>query len=122
MKNFTMQEIISETGLTADTLRYYEKEGMISGIHRKPNGHRVYTNSDLEWLKFAICLRKTGMSVKNIKEYRKLMDEGDKTISIRKEMLKNQREKILEEIEVLKEGINRLDFKLEYYQSIESNL
>ncbi|QEN04446.1 MerR family transcriptional regulator [Thiospirochaeta perfilievii] len=122
MTHYSMKEIIKETGLTSDTLRYYEKDGLLSDILRLPNGHRRYSNHDLEWLKFILCLRSTGMPLKNIKKYKELMNLGDKTTSQRKEILTNQKLSILNEMEVLKEALERIDWKIEYYESVEANL
>lgn len=117
-----MKEISNETELTSDTLRYYEKDGLISDIIRLPNGHRQYTQHDLEWLKFILCLRSAGMPLKKIKEYKVLLNDGDKTASQRKELLKNEKVRILKEMENLKEALSTIDYKIEYYQSIEKEL
>ncbi|MGL1892402.1 MAG: MerR family transcriptional regulator [Spirochaetaceae bacterium] len=122
MKNFTMKEIINETGLTSDTLRYYEKDGLLTDILRLPNGHRRYSNHDLEWLKFVLCLRSTGMPLKKIKEYKELMNQGNITACDRKELLSNQRETILKEMETLKNALSTIDYKIEYYASVEEEL
>jgi len=117
-----MKEIIKETGLTSDTLRYYEKDGLLSDILRLPNGHRSYSKHDLEWLKFILCLRATGMPLKKIKLYKELMGEGDKTATERKDLLKNEKVRILKEMENLKKALSTIDYKIEYYQSIEEEL
>lgn len=122
MRRYTMKEISGETGLTSDTLRYYEKDGLLSDIIRLPNGHRQYTTHDLEWLKFVLCLRSTGMPLKKIKEYKELMNQGDKTTCDRKELLITQRENIVKEIQVLGEALKRIDWKIEYYATVEENL
>lgn len=117
-----MREITSETGLTVDTLRYYEKDGILEDIKRHSNGHRIYSSNDLEWLKFIMCLRSTGMPLKKIKQYKDLMNKGEQTASERKALLVEQKERILKEIEILQEALPRIDYKIEYYQSIEEGL
>ena len=116
-----MKEVIEATKLSGDTLRYYEKDGLLTNIFRLANGHRRYTNSDLEWLKFIVCLKNTGMPLKNIKKYKNLMNLGDKTAKDRKMLLINQKVKILNDMELLKESLNIIDYKIEYYESIEKN-
>lgn len=122
MKTYSMKEISEETGLTNDTLRFYEKDGLISDIIRLPNKHRQYTQHDLEWLKFILCLRSAGMPLKKIKEYRVLLNDGDKTASKRKNLLKNEKARILNEMENLKVALSTIDYKIEYYRSIEKEL
>lgn len=117
-----MKEIIKETGLTSDTLRYYEKDGLLSDILRLPNGHRRYSRHDLEWLKFVLCLKSTGMPLKKIKLYKNLINEGNKTASVRKELLEDEKVRILKEMESLKKALSTIDYKIEYYQSIEEEL
>lgn len=113
MTYYTMKEITSETGLTVDTLRYYEKDGILADIKRHSNGHRIYSSSDLEWIKFIMCLRSTGMPLKKIKQYKVLMNMGEQTAPKRKALLVEQKERILKEIEVLKEALPRIDYKIE---------
>jgi DNA-binding transcriptional MerR regulator len=117
-----MKEITEETGLSGDTLRYYEKDGLLSDITRLPNGHRRYSNHDMEWLKFILCLKSTGMPLKEIKRYKELMNSGDKTVCQRKDLLLKQREKILYDMETLTTALNTIDYKIEYYQTIEKDL
>ena len=122
MDTFTMKQISDETGFSPDTLRYYEKDGLLSDILRLPNGHRRYTKHDLEWLKFVSCLRATGMPLKKMKEYKDLMNLGDDTASQRKDLLISQKDNILKDMEVLKDALERIDYKIQYYQSIEKEL
>jgi len=119
---YSMKEICLETGLSEDTLRYYERDGLLSEVRRLPNGHRRFSTHDLEWLKFVICLRSTGMPLKKIRKYRELMMEGDRTASERKELLICQKENILREIRTMNEALERLDYKIEYYRQIEETL
>ncbi len=117
-----MKEIINETGLTSDTLRYYEKDGLLSDILRLPNGHRRYSKHDLEWLKFVLCLKSTGMPLKKIRLYKNLMNEGESTATERKELLKNEKIRILKEMESLQKALSTIDWKINYYQSVEKEL
>lgn len=120
-KYYTIKEIKEETGLSIDTLRYYERDGLLFDITRLPNGHRRYTKQDLEWLKFVSCLKSTGMQLKTIKKYKELMGEGDITAGERREILSNQKEIVLNEISVLTKALDTLDFKIKHYKEIEDS-
>lgn len=120
-KLYTIKEINQETGLSGDTIRYYERDGLLTDILRLPNGHRRYTQQDLEWIRFVICLKSTGMPLKKICLYKKLMEEGDLTATQRKEILSSQKEIVTEEISVLKKALDTLDYKIKYYQELENS-
>lgn len=119
-KLYTIKEINKETGLSGDTIRYYERDGLLTDILRLPNGHRRYTQQDLEWIRFVLCLKSTGMSLKKICLYKKLMEEGDLTASRRKEILSHQKKIVKDEIVLLKKALETLDYKIKYYQELES--
>ncbi len=118
----TLKEIREETGLSSDTIRFYEKEGIIIDVIRLENGHRRYRTQDLEWLKFVNCLKATGMPLKKIKLYRELMTEGDNTVCERGAILSNQREIILNEMEKLRESLSIIDYKIKYYRKVEEGI
>lgn len=113
-----MKEIRSETGLSEDTLRYYEKDGILPEIFRLPNGHRQYDSHNLEWLKFVICLRSTGMPLKEIRRYKELMERGNSTIEERKELMICHRKNILNEIKTLNKALNSINYKINFYDSL----
>jgi DNA-binding transcriptional MerR regulator len=115
---YSMKEIMKETGLSDDTLRYYEKDGILSDIHRLPNGHRQYGEDDLEWLKFVLCLRSTGMPLKKIRMYKELMEQGDKTAAERRALLLCQKERLLKEMNILQDALSTINYKIEYYDSL----
>lgn len=101
--------------LSPHTLRYYEKDGLIPRIGRKENGQRVYTETDIVWLQVVQCLRKSVMSVANIREYNKLTLQGNDTIAQRKELVLRQREIIEAQIKEYQELLRVVDFKLQYF-------
>ena len=113
-----MKDIINETGLSSDTLRYYEKDGILSDIHRLPNGHRQYSREDLEWVKFIICLRSTGMPLKKIRKYKELMEKGSSTITERRKLLLCQKESLLKELNTLQDALSAINHKIAYYDSL----
>lgn len=116
---YSIKEIKAETGLSEDTLRYYEKDGILPEIHRLPNGYRQYDMNNLEWLKFVVCLRSTGMPLKKIRKYKELMEQGDSTAGERKELMLCHRRNILNEIETLNKALENINYKINYYDSLE---
>lgn len=109
-------EFSDRTGLSADTLRYYEKEGLIKPV-RDSGGRRDYSESDIKWVEFIIRLKETGMPIREIKRYAKLRAEGEKTLGERLEMLTKHRKRLNEQIEKLIDHRGRLDEKISFYKA-----
>ncbi len=112
----TIKEVSEMFNITADTLRYYERVGVIPEVSRTSSGNREYTEEDLKWVKNAICLRKANVSVESIAEYVKLFKQGDETIAARLFLLAETKEQILEERKKYDEALERLDYKIERYE------
>ena len=89
---YTVGEMAKRLDVPASTLRYYDKEGLLPFVARSPGGMRIFQDADLEWLKVIGCLKKAGMSIKNIRVYIELAMQGDETIDQRLELFRNQRE------------------------------
>ena len=89
---YTVGEMAKRLDVPASTLRYYDKEGLLPFVARSPGGMRMFQDADLEWLKVIGCLKKAGMSIKNIRVYIELAMQGDETIDQRLELFQNQRE------------------------------
>ena len=89
---YSIQDVSKKTGLSAHTLRYYEKEGLISGVERTQGGFRQYTDEDLERLGLICCLKNTGMSIQEIARFVQLTHEGDHTLQERVELLREHRD------------------------------
>ncbi|MDR2192121.1 MAG: MerR family transcriptional regulator [Endomicrobium sp.] len=115
--NYTISEIAQKYGLTAHTLRYYDKEGLLPFVERTESGARSFKESDFEWLAIIICLKQTGMPVKQIKEFIELCQKGKSTLGKRLELFKRQKKSIEEQIKVLNEHLNKVNFKLWYYST-----
>jgi len=113
MKISTVSE---RTDLSADTLRYYERIGLIPPIDRSNNGIRDYTETDIKRVEFIKCLKKAGLSIKALTEYMELLQQGDETLEVRKEILINQREVLAAEIEEMQETLDFLDYKIGVYE------
>ncbi|CCN85989.1 MerR family transcriptional regulator [Vibrio nigripulchritudo] len=103
-------------GLSAHTLRYYEKIGLIRDINRNSGGRRCYLKRDIEWVKFIVRLKDTGMSLADIKEYSELQYQGDSTLVARKELLSQHRRYLKAEIEKQQNHLSALNAKIHYYE------
>lgn len=120
-ESFSIQETAKLTNLSIDTIRYYEKSGLLFPIKRKDNGHREFTEGDVNWINFIVCLKSTGMRVSDIAQYKKLVDFGDETCEKRREIMINHRKKIIENIKELKKSLEKIDYKIEYYDKLLPN-
>lgn len=85
---YTVGEMAKRLDVPASTLRYYDKEGLLPFVARSPGGMRIFQDADLEWLKVIGCLKKAGMSIKNIRVYIELAMQGDETIDQRLELFR----------------------------------
>lgn len=114
---YSIAEVAERTNLTAHTLRYYEKEGLLPFVHRSDSGNRDFIDKDLEWLELICCLKKTGMPIKKIKEYIELCLEGDSTLEVRRQIFLNHREEVVNGIADLQKNLEKIDCKINYYHS-----
>ena len=113
--NYTIKEVSEKFDISAYTLRYYEKEGLLPSIGRAENGRRFYTDTDLEWIQIVCCMRATGMSIENIKKYIELCLLGENTIPQRRQILVYQKEIIEKHIEEYKGLLKAVEHKLKHY-------
>ena len=112
---YSIQDVSRKTGLTAHTLRYYEKEGLIPSIERSQGGIRQYTDEDLEALGLICCLKNTGMSLQEIARFVQLTHEGDHTLEERVELLREHRERVLERMAEMQEHLDKVTWKLNFF-------
>lgn len=115
---YSIAEVAEKTNLTPHTLRYYEKEGLLPFVDRSDTGNRDFKEKDLEWLELICCLKNTGMSIKQIKEVIALCLKGDDTLEIRREIFISHREEVLSQIEELHKNLDKINCKINYYDSI----
>src|SRR6266496_3462035 len=108
----TIQRAAAETGLSADTLRYYERIGLLPGIARSDSGHRRFSEDDIGWIRFLQCLRATGMPIEKIARYAEMWRVGDTTITERKALLEEHRKVIRAEIAELNRALAIVDMKI----------
>ncbi|NSB34705.1 MerR family transcriptional regulator [Clostridium saccharoperbutylacetonicum] len=114
--NYSIGEFSKLTNLSIDTLRYYEKEGLIAP-ERKENGRRYYSEKDVTWIAFIKRLKETRMPIKEIQEYAKLRAIGDTTMAERMEMLIKHRTALEYEIMKANENLQKLNEKIDFYRS-----
>ena len=112
----TIKDVCERFGITADTLRYYEKVGAIPKVVRSQGGIREYDEAALKWVRNAVCLRKAGVSVEAIAEYVRLFNMGGETLEARLELLSKERESLGKQLEELTNAVELLDYKISRYR------
>lgn len=112
----TIAEVSRKYDLSQDTLRYYERIGLIPGVTRSKGGIRDYTEEDCRWVEFAKCMRGAGLSIEVLIEYLAMVGQGDSTIAARRELLVDQRNQLAARIEEMEQTLQRLDRKIELYE------
>ncbi len=110
-------EVSKKFELSVDTLRYYERVGLIPNVHRNQSGIRDYTEEDCNWVEFIKCMRSAGLPIEVLIEYVQLCQQGDKTVETRKEILKEQRKQLADKLEEMQKTLERLDYKIEVYEN-----
>lgn len=112
---YSIREVSKITGLTAHTLRYYEKEGLISDVERTPGGFRQYTDEDLEELGLICCLKNTGMPLQEISRFVQLARQGEHTLADRVALLQKHRENVIGRIEEMQNYLDKVTCKLDCF-------
>ena len=121
--SYSVQEAAARTGLSEHNLRYYERVGLLRPVERLPeSGHRRYSDIDIEWIRFLVCLRETRMPIVQMRRYAALRDQGITTLEARRLMLEEHREQVLRQIEELDRCRRLLDHKIDYYHLTEQHL
>ena len=110
-------EVSEHYGLSADTLRYYERVGLIPTVHRNEGGIRDYNDLDLRRVDFIKCMRSAGLPIEVLIEYVALVQQGDKTIGARKEILVEQRKLLLGRMQEMQKTLDILNHKIEGYEN-----
>lgn len=114
----TISEICKKFDISSDTLRYYEKIGLLPKISRTKGGIRDYSQNDCNWIEFIKCMRAAGISIEKLVEYVNLFNQGDSTILQRKQILIEERKKIIEKLGILQNSLERLNYKIEHYDDL----
>jgi DNA-binding transcriptional MerR regulator len=120
--SYPIAQAAERSGLSVDTLRYYERIGLIDPPARDAGGRRSYSDEDPIWLEFLTKLRLTGMPIRMMREYAKLRQDGLATASRRKQILQEQRASVRRQIQQLSECLDVLDYKIANYERCERDL
>ena len=112
---YSIQEVSQKTGLTAHTLRYYEKEGLLNGVERSQGGFRQYTDEDLEALGLICCLKNTGMSLQEIARFVQLTQAGEHTLRERVNMLTEHRENVIARMAEMQKYLDKVTWKVNFF-------
>ncbi|VBB04957.1 Hypothetical protein LUCI_0163 [Lucifera butyrica] len=112
----TIAEVSGKFDITQDTLRYYERIGLIPHVNRNKSGIRNYTEEDCNWVEFIKCMRSAGLPIEVLIEYVGLFQQGDETIKARKKLFIEQRKQLIARIENMKKMLERLNYKIASYE------
>lgn len=116
----TIAEVSKKYDLTTDTLRYYERIGLLNEVPRTESGIRNYDENSCRRIEFIKCMRGAGVEIEVLIEYMSLFEEGKSTVKARKKLLEEQREKLLEKQKNINETVDRLNYKIALYEEIEA--
>ena len=117
---YTVGEMAKRLGVPASTLRYYDKEGLLPFVERSSGGIRMFQDSDFEWLQVIGCMKKAGMSIKDIRRYIEMALQGDDTIDLRLEMFRHQREVLQRQMAELQHTMEMVEYKCWYYETAKT--
>jgi len=110
-------EVSERYTISSDTLRYYERIGLFQPVNRNASGIRDYSEIDLRRVEFIKCMRSAGLPIEVLIEYVRLVQQGDRTVEARKEILKEQREQLVARMKEMQKTLNILDHKIEGYEN-----
>lgn len=110
------------TGLSAHTLRYYEKEGMLENVARNEQGYRVYSEADVSWVQFLVILRELDIPIREMKRYSNLRSQGPSTVYERRLMLEAHQSRVEQQMHKLGENLDKVASKIRYYKEMENEV
>jgi DNA-binding transcriptional MerR regulator len=110
-------QVSKRYGISSDTLRYYERIGLIPPVNRNESGIRDYDETDVRRVEFIKCMRSAGLPIEALIEYVKLVQQGDQTIEARKTILVDQREQLTTRMEEMQNTMDLLDYKIKGYEN-----
>ena len=113
---YTVGEMAKELGIPASTLRYYDQQGILPFVERSSGGIRMFTDRDYEWLKVIDCLKQSGLTIREIRDFIEMANRGDDSLEERRELFRARRDAIKRQIAELQESLDLLEFKCWYYE------
>lgn len=119
---YTIHSMAAQCGMTAHTLRYYERAGLIQPVERARSGHRRYSEADAVWLQFLHCMRATNMPIRSLRHYAELRELGDSTSLERRKILEDHQAAIAAQIAALQQAHALLTYKIINYRKIEQRI
>lgn len=124
MAKYSIKEVSERLNISPYTLRYYEKESVISKVQRNAQGIREYDEHDVGWLEFVNCFKETGMSLADIKKIMALSigEDTHQSISTRIEILQNHRKTVLEHMAAIEKNLAKVDMKISHLEELEARL
>ncbi len=117
---YTVGEMARLLEVPTSTLRYYDKEGLLPFVERSSGGIRMFRESDLEWLQVIGCMKRAGMSIRDIRRYIELARQGDDTIDTRLEMFRRQREVLTQQIAQMQRTLETVEYKCWFYETAQA--
>ncbi len=115
----SIAEVARQTGLSAHTLRYYERAGLIASVRRAPGGQRRYVAADLDWIRFLLRLRDTRMPIRQMQVFARLRSQGDSTVTERRALLEQHLVEVLASIHAMQRAAQALQTKVDHYRGME---
>ena len=117
---YTVGEMARETGIPASTLRYYDKEGLLPFVERTGGGLRMFSDADREALTVIECLKRSGLSIREIREFMGMVARGDGSLGERKALFEARRDAVRAQIAQLRQSLEVLEYKCWYYETAEA--
>ncbi len=118
MQSYSPGQVVDRTGFSLDTLRYYERIGLVGGVARTSGGRRIFTDDDIGWLEILRCLRDTGMPIARMLRYAELARAGDETIAERVALLEEHDRAVDDQVRNLRAQQRHLRDKIRWYRSL----
>lgn len=119
--SYTISEVATLLGVTPSTLRYYESEGLLPAVGRTSSGRRLFTDKDVEACRVIECLKRSGLSISQIRDFMHMVTDGDETLGDRLALFRRRREAVERDMRELKRVLDVLDYKVWYYEQAVAN-
>lgn len=116
----SIQRVAAITQVSAHTLRYYERIGLLTGVARATSGHRRYASQDIAWINFLMRLRATGMPIREMQQFAELRRQGDRTLARRRQLLEIHQQQIQQQLDELTQNLRVIHDKIQHYQTLEA--